>query len=118
MENNSLDRWLFEIRANNKVWKAFFEKYIGRRLSSYPKLMKLVDMYGDVIVLQAIADTSGRTLDARDPLNYISTVASAKWKSEQQQKDAEKQYNESIELAKKITREKNQDLARLIKERK
>ncbi len=108
----SLDRWRFEIKTiGKKHWLLFYETFMGVSASSPTKLYRAVNLYGDWPVFEAIVESSNRELGA-DPLMYVLKVAHGKWKTSQQEEDANAEYVDSIERAKEITLQHNAQLAK------
>lgn len=111
METKSLDRWRFEIKSiGKKVWLSFYHEFMGQPCSSPMKLYRAINLYGDLIVMEAIIDSSTQSLTG-DPIGYVLKVASNKWKAIQQQEDESTQYIESINKAKASTALRNKQLA-------
>ena len=107
----SLDRWLFEIKSiGPKHWLVFYQSFMGQPCSSPMRLYRAVNLYGTLIVMEAIVDSSTQVLTG-DTINYVVKVASNKWKTGQQQTDADAQYEATITAAKEATLQHNNALA-------
>lgn len=114
-QTKSLDRWRFEIKSlGKKVWLTFYQEFLGQPCSSPMRLYRAINLYGDLIVMEAIVDSSTQALTG-DPLGYVTKVASNKWKAIQQQEDENSEYSESINAAKAATLLHNKQLAAKLK---
>lgn len=114
-QEKSLETWLTEIRTMGKRhWLVFYKELMGKMVPYPSRLYKAVNLYGEMIVFEAIVDSSNQTLTG-DGLSYVIKVASNKWKAEQQQKDEDATYIEDINRAKEATTAKNESLARKLK---
>jgi hypothetical protein len=115
LETKSLDRWRFEIKSiGKKHWLTFYEEMLGQPCSVPMRLYRAINLYGDLIVMEAIVDSSNQMLTG-DALGYVVKVASNKWKTIQQQEDEGTEYGESIDKAKASTLRRNQSLQRKLK---
>lgn len=111
----SLDRWRFELKSiGKKHWLSFYESMLGSQCSSPARLYRLLNLYGDWMVFDAIIDSSQRTLTG-DPLGYITKVTHEKWKSSQQEADADARYLFEIERAKEESLRRNQALEKKLR---
>lgn len=112
IQQKSLDRWRFELRTmGKKHWLFFYSQMMNSQCSNAPRFYRALNLYGDWPVFEAIVESSSRELGS-DPLAYVLKVAYEKWKAAQQQNDSESEYIESIERAKKVTLQRNEELAR------
>lgn len=117
MTEKSLDKWLFDIRSLGKrVWLTFYEEMLGQTCSSPQRLYRAINLYGDLIVMEAIVDSSIQSLQG-DVINYVLKVAANKWKTSQQQETENYEYLASIEQAKASTIQRNKQLAGKLKRR-
>jgi hypothetical protein len=115
MEEKSLDQWRVELRLYGKrYWLKLYEAFMGQPVSNSTRLYRCVNLYGELIVLDAIVDSSNRDLNG-DKLNYVAKVASLKWKEAQREQDSESEYVESINRAKERSRLQNNQLQKKIK---
>ncbi len=111
----SLDRWRFEIKSiGKKHWLVFYNEMLGQPCSSPMRFYRAINLYGELLVMEAIIDSSNQDLQG-DVLNYVIKVASNKWKAIQQQEDASTEYIESINAAKASTLQRNKQLAGKLK---
>lgn len=111
----SLDRWRFEIKSiGKKHWLAFYAEMLGQACSSPMRLYRAINLYGELIVMEAIIDSSTQDLTG-DKIAYVNKVAANKWKTIQQQADASSEYVESINAAKASTLLRNKLLAAKLK---
>jgi hypothetical protein len=114
-EVKSLSSWRLDLqRYGRKHWLVFYKALLASPVSSIPRFYKLINLYGEWAVFEAIVATSSANITG-DPLPYVSKVASSKWKEAQQDEEAESAYNKEIEEAKKISQQKNDELAKKLK---
>lgn len=114
----SLDRWLFEIKSiGKKHWLVFYEAMLGQPCSNPMRFYRAINLYGELVVLEAIVDSSNQDLQG-DKINYVIKVASNKWKTNQQQNFATAEYEAAIDAAKKATLSRNKSLESKLKKRK
>jgi len=110
-QTKSLDRWRFEIKSiGKKHWLVFYEAMLGQKCSNPMRLYRAINLYGELVVMEAIIDSSNQDLNG-DVINYVVKVASNKWKTGQLQDDADAEYEAAINAAKKATLDRNKSLA-------
>lgn len=90
---------------------------MGKPVSSIPRLYKALNLYGEWALFEAIVDSAEQDLNG-DPLNYVLAVTRNKWKKMQEDQDAEDEYTKEIEEAKRISKEKNDELAKKLRKTK
>lgn len=118
MEEKSLDRWRFEIKSiGKKHWLTFYEHFMGYPCSNPMRFYRAINLYGELIVLEAVLDSSMQDLNG-DGLSYVLKVASNKWKTNQQQNDADSEYEAAINAAKKATILRNKSLESKLKSKR
>lgn len=115
-EEKSLDKWRFELKANKRVWPVFYQHMLGKPVTSFQRLYRLLSLYGDWALFEGIIDSSQRDLEG-DALPYVTKVVATKWKTQQQQEDEDNEYVKSLKAAKEVSRKRNNVLARRIKKR-
>jgi hypothetical protein len=117
-EVKSLSSWRLDLqRFGRKHWLVFYKTLLASPVSSIPRFYRLINLYGEWAVFEAIVATSTAQITG-DPLPYVTKVASSKWKEAQQDEEEESKYLEEIEAAKKLSQKKNDELAKKLKGKK
>lgn len=109
-EDKSLAQWRFEIKSvGRKHWATFYEAFLGSRPSSYPRLFKALNNYGDLNLFEAIVLASNQALTG-DPLGYVVKIAHELWREEQEEVDGADDAEKEIQDAINATKKKNEEL--------
>lgn len=111
----SLDRWRHELKLyGKKHWLRFYEEFLGTGVSNISRFYRALNLYDEWPVFEAILDSSMRKLEG-DPLNYVIKVAHEKWKTSQQQEDADADYTDAIKKSQEASRKANENLAKKLR---
>jgi nitrogen regulatory protein PII-like uncharacterized protein len=111
-ETKSLSAWRLDLKRYGKShWLKFYENFLGSPVSNKARFYRAISLYGEWAVFEAVIATSEADITG-DPLNYFYKVASNKWKEAQKDEDEEADYVAQIEEAKKISQQKNEELAK------
>lgn len=115
IHDKSLDRWRFELKSGGRgVWIQFYKSMMGVNVSDYTRFYRALDSYGDWPLFEGILASSEKSLTG-DPLPYVLKVTYEKWKVQQQERDLDTDYLESIKRAREITHNQNKALLNKLK---
>jgi hypothetical protein len=111
----SLSAWRLDLkRFGRKHWLVYYKTFLASPVSSIPRFYKALNLYGEWAMFEAIIAASSTQIIG-DPLNYVIKISANKWKEAQQDEEEEAEYLEEIEAAKKVSQQKNDELAKKLK---
>ena len=116
-EIKTLSSWRLELKRFGKpYWLKMYQHFLGSTVSNIPRFYRALNLYGDWPLFESILASSTSNIEG-DPLSYVLKVAHSKWKEMQEDEDAETDYLAEIEQAKKISQQKNDELAKKLKKK-
>lgn len=115
MTEKTLEQWRLEIRTiGRKQWNVFYQSFLDKPISNYPRFYKALNLYGDWALFEAILSASNQDLTG-DPLNYVLKVTHNMWKEKQMELEASETYQKEIDEAVKESKSQNERLAKKLK---